>query len=266
MAEQDNVSKILSVLSHKIRREILLILQKNGETTFTELMKTLNVDTGKLSFHIRGLTLFIEQTESGKYKLNRLGEDAVRIINDVESWAELANIDRKGTKLALAAFRKRAYAFLIDFGIMFIFSVLLLLPTFLTNIQNWLIISFNLVFITLVILWGYSTVLEGFRGQTIGKRALRLLAIRADNRKIDYEHAAVRNFGKVLLPFDLVFGYWLSDPRFIRYFDKFAGTTVIDLRARATEESVAPEAGKKTKETNEPTEKIEKEASGQRAA
>ena len=224
-------------------------------------MKTLNVDTGKLSFHIRGLALFIEQGESGKYKLNRLGEDAVRIINDVESWAELANVDRKSTKLAVASFRKRAYAFLIDFGIMFIFSGLLLLPTFLSIIQNWFIISFNLVFATLVLIWGYSTILEGFSGQTVGKRVLRLIVIRADGRKIDYEHAAVRNFGKVLLPFDLVFGYWLNDPRFVRYFDKFAATTVIDLRKRATQEEGTIEPVEKTEFDGESADKSENSTS-----
>jgi hypothetical protein len=56
--------------------------------------------------------------------------------------------------------------------------------------------------------------------------------VQTDNRKISYEHAAVRDFGKVLLPFDLIVGYVINDKKFIRYFDKFAGTTVIDLRKK----------------------------------
>ena len=49
---------------------------------------------------------------------------------------------------------------------------------------------------------------------------------------MSYDHAAVRNFGKVLplLPFDLLFGWRIKNQAFMRYFDKFAGTTVIDLR------------------------------------
>jgi len=237
--DQENVSKVLSVLSHPIRREILLILNQSGETSFTDMMKALNIDTGKLSFHIRGLSIFIEQTESGKYKLNRLGEDAVRVIKDVESWAELANVDRKASQVALATFRRRTYAFLIDFGIMLILTSPLILPTLFSIVKNWIVIVFNLLFISLAILWIYSSILEGFSGQTVGKRVLGLLVTRVDGRKIDYERAAVRSFGKVLLPFDLVFGYLLHDARFIRYFDKFAGTTVIDLRRRTATQEVS---------------------------
>jgi hypothetical protein len=32
------------------------------------------------------------------------------------------------------------------------------------------------------------------------------------------------------LPFDIAFGLHLKDPTLIRYFERFAGTTVIDLR------------------------------------
>jgi hypothetical protein len=50
---------------------------------------------------------------------------------------------------------------------------------------------------------------------------------------MSYDHAAVRNFGKILplLPFDLLFGLRIKNQAFMRYFDKFAGTTVIDLRS-----------------------------------
>jgi uncharacterized RDD family membrane protein YckC len=87
-----------------------------------------------------------------------------------------------------------------------------------------------LPFILLALLWGYSTLLEGFNGQTIGKRVIGLKVVRTDGKKMSYDHAAVRNFGKAfLLPFDLLVG--IKHESFLRYFDKFAGTTVIDLRA-----------------------------------
>ncbi len=73
---QENISKILSVLSHPLRREILLNLSEKGESSFTDLLNLLKVDTGKLSFHLRSLTVFIEQTPTGKYKLSRAGENA----------------------------------------------------------------------------------------------------------------------------------------------------------------------------------------------
>jgi uncharacterized RDD family membrane protein YckC/DNA-binding transcriptional ArsR family regulator len=231
--DQESVSKILSVLSHKIRREILLILHEKGDTSFTELLNTLKIDTGKLSFHIRSLSPFIEQSENGKYKLSRAGEDSIRVIKDVESWSEMSDVTHKTTQLLVASFKRRTYAFLIDYGIMFALAIPILLPTLLEISGNFIIIPINLVFVALAFVWVYSTILEGFSGQTVGKRVIGLIAIKASGKKIDYEHAAVRNFGKILLPFDLLFGYMLKDPRYLRYFDKFAGTTVIDLRRRA---------------------------------
>jgi uncharacterized RDD family membrane protein YckC len=90
----------------------------------------------------------------------------------------------------------------------------------------------TVLFITVGLLWLYSTLLEGFNGQSLGKRVIGLKVVRTDGKKMSYDHAAVRNFGKVLplLPFDLLVGWRIKNCMFQRYFDKFAGTTVIDLR------------------------------------
>jgi uncharacterized RDD family membrane protein YckC len=91
-----------------------------------------------------------------------------------------------------------------------------------------------MLFVTIGLLWLYSTLLEGFNGQSLGKRVLGLKVVRTDGKKMSYDHAAIRNFGKilVLLPFDLLIGMWrIKDKAYMRYFDKFAGTTVIDLRS-----------------------------------
>jgi uncharacterized RDD family membrane protein YckC len=89
------------------------------------------------------------------------------------------------------------------------------------------------LFITIGLLWLYWTLLEGFNGQSLGKRIIGLKVVRTDGKKMSYDHAAVRNFGKLLplLPFDLLFGWRIKNQAFMRYFDKFAGTTVIDLRS-----------------------------------
>lgn len=84
--DQSNVSKILSALSHPLRREILEYLSEKQEGSFTDLMNALNIDTGKLSFHIRNLGVFLEQTPSGKYKLSKTGENAMILIKDLEAW------------------------------------------------------------------------------------------------------------------------------------------------------------------------------------
>ncbi len=232
---QENVSKVLSVLSHPLRRDILLDLSNNGESSFTDLLNLLKVDTGKLSFHLRSLAPFVEQTSSGKYKLSRAGESAVRVIHDVEGWAEVADVQGKASSLPLSSFKKRTSAFLIDFALIFAITMAItFIPQLLSPISTSLGSEIStLLFITIGLLWLYSTLLEGFNGQSIGKRVIGLKVVRTDGKKMSYDHAAVRNFGKVLplLPFDLLLGWRIKSQAFMRYFDKFAGTTVIDLRS-----------------------------------
>ena len=227
---EDNVSRILSALSHPLRREILLNLSEKGECSFTELMNALSVETGKLSFHIKNLEDFLEQTKTGRYRLSKVGENAMRTIKDLEAWAVEVDVARRASVLPSASFKKRVLAFAIDFGLAF--SIFLAFPNTLSLITEGGIfrLDINVIFF-LVLLWMYFTLLEGFAGQSLGKRLLGLMVIRADGKKLFYDHAAVRNFGKAfLLPFDLLVGYCLKDKRYTRYFDKFAGTIVIDLR------------------------------------
>ncbi|MGD0203704.1 MAG: RDD family protein [Candidatus Bathyarchaeia archaeon] len=234
--DQENISKILSILSHPLRREILLNLSEKGESSFTDLLNLLKVDTGKLSFHLRSLEIFIEQTPTGKYKLSRAGESAVRVIHDVEGWAEVADVQRKESQLPLASLKNRIVAYVIDFAlILAITMAIIFLPQVISmsSATFFAALTSTVLFITVGLLWLYSTLLEGFNSQTIGKRIMGLKVVRTDGKKMFYDHAAVRNFGKILplLPFDLIIGWRLKNPTFMRYFDKFAGTTVIDLRS-----------------------------------
>jgi uncharacterized RDD family membrane protein YckC len=231
--DQENVSKILSVLAHPLRREILLILSDKGECSFTDLLNVVKVDTGKLSFHLRSLSTFMEQTPTGKYKLNRAGENAVRVIMDVESWAEVADVSKKASHLPLASFEMRTLAYLVDIALILLITVVIMFPQFVYILTTNLLSAelSAVLFITLGLFWVYSTLLEGFNGQSLGKRLIGLKVVRTDGKRISYDHAAIRNFGKTfLLPFDIIVGLQLKNAEFIRYFDKFAGTTVIDLR------------------------------------
>jgi uncharacterized RDD family membrane protein YckC len=82
----------------------------------------------------------------------------------------------------------------------------------------------------LILFWIYLTLLEGFSGQSIGKRIVEIRVVRIDGKRVLYDHAAIRNFGKVfLLPVDLLLGLRLKDKRFMTYFDKFTDTTVIKI-------------------------------------
>jgi uncharacterized RDD family membrane protein YckC len=221
----------LSILAHPLRRKILEYIHEKGECSFTDLLNVLEVDTGKLSFHLRSLSVFTEQTSAGKYRLSKTGIRALHVIRDVEMWAENTNIRGKQTDLPYASFAKRSYAFLIDAFLMLGVTLLFTVPElFLAGVLS---LSLSAVpFVTLGLLFMYSTLLEGFSGQTLGKRVVGLKVVRLDGKNLNYEYSAVRNLGKTfLLPLDLLIG--LRHEKFIRYFDKFAGTTVIDLRAVA---------------------------------
>jgi uncharacterized RDD family membrane protein YckC/DNA-binding HxlR family transcriptional regulator len=233
---QENISRILVVLSHPLRRQILSNLSEKGECSFTDLMNALNVDTGKLSFHIRNLEGFLEQTPTGKYKLTKVGENAIRLIRDLEAWAIEVEVARKTSALPIATFKKRTLAFLIDFTMAF--AIFLALPNVFSLLSKGVasLLDINVILFSLVLFWIYFTLLEGFARQSLGKRIIGLTVVRVDGKKLFYDAAAVRNFGKAflfLLPFDLLIGHRLKDERYLRYFDKFAGTTVLDLRIKS---------------------------------
>jgi DNA-binding transcriptional ArsR family regulator len=135
--DQENVTRILSALSHPTRREILLTLNEKSECSFTDLMNALGIDTGKLSFHIRNLTGLIEQTSSSKYILSKMGENAVRLLMDLQSWASELAIQNKDSSMLVARTKKRVYAFLIDFGVVLaVFTAASLIATVFSLIKG----------------------------------------------------------------------------------------------------------------------------------
>lgn len=160
--------------------------------------------------------------------LSRVGQNTIALIKDLEAWSAVAQITRKPFFRPLASFDKRVIAFLIDLFISFVLFIVFPNVVTTSTIQ-FALLNIDIIFF-LVLFWVYLTLLEGFAGQSIGKLLTRIKVVRTTGEDLFYDHAAVRNFGKVfLLPFDIAFGLRLKDARFIRFFDKFSGTTVIDL-------------------------------------
>lgn len=228
--EEKKVSKLFIILSHETRRAILFLLFEKKELSFSDLMNELGLDTGKMSFHLRNLKLFVEQTPSGKYRLNSFGQSAIRLIRDTESMSIEADFLEKKSEIHVASFSMRAAAFSFDLGVAFTITIATTLITELSSVfSGSYFFDINLL-LFLSLLWLYSTLLEGFSGQTIGKSIFGLKVVSVSGKKLYYDTAAVRNFGKCfLLPIDLIFGLKSKDKRYIRFFDKFAGTTVISL-------------------------------------
>jgi uncharacterized RDD family membrane protein YckC len=226
---EENISQILRVLSHNIRREILIILRKK-EQSFSELMSILDIDTGKMSFHLRILKQFIDQTESRKYRLNRFGKNALVILKDIEALSIDFDFVENRTIQHIAKFSRRALAFAFDMGVAFTIVVLAYLVAELLVLFSGQFLFHQNIFVFLGILWASSTLLEGHSGQTLGKIMFSLKVVSLGSEKLTYDTAAVRNFGKCfLLPIDLLLGLRIKDKRFIKVFDKYSRTTVISL-------------------------------------
>ncbi len=73
----------------------------------------------------------------------------------------------------------------------------------------------------------YWTVLEGFRGQSLGKMVLNLEVVGTSGEPIGFGDAAVESFGKAfLLPLDCLAGFILLRGKGQRLFNKISDTTV----------------------------------------
>ncbi len=83
--------------------------------------------------------------------------------------------------------------------------------------------------------WLLFTVLEGYKGETLGKFLLGLRVVKRDGSKISFADAAVRNLGKVfLLPLDLLLGMRYRKFGYFRFFDYYTKSTVVHTREIAS--------------------------------
>jgi len=78
-----------------------------------------------------------------------------------------------------------------------------------------------------IFFFAYWTVMEGFRGQSIGKMVMNLRVVNRDGSRISYLTAAIESFGKAfLLPLDCLIG-WLAMPGSkLRVFNRLSNTIV----------------------------------------
>jgi parallel beta-helix repeat protein len=81
--EEETYSLIFKSLKHPIRRRILRMLV-NKQLTFTEILDTLQVDSGHLSYHMENLGELIKHSLDGKYELSSIGKAAVDLMGGVE--------------------------------------------------------------------------------------------------------------------------------------------------------------------------------------
>jgi uncharacterized RDD family membrane protein YckC len=140
----------------------------------------------------------------------------------------------------LARWSSRFWAWLIDiiFIVLFLNIVRGVFMTFLNLPHLWDFANIDLIAIGVesVFFFAYWTVLEGFRGQSIGKMVMNLKVVNRDGSRIHYLTAAIESLPKaflnfpfilVILPLDCLIG-WLAMPGSkLRVFNRISNTIVI---------------------------------------
>ena len=149
--------------------------------------------------------------------------------------------EEKGPIFKLAPFRLRVLATLIDAlliiastGSVFFFYVHSVEVLDLFRAHEYFtmtkILSDNILLYSNVFLgtWFLFSVLEGYKGETLGKFLLGLRVVKKDGSKLSFADAAVRNVGKVfLLPIDLLLGLKYRKYGYVRFFDYYTRSTVV---------------------------------------
>ncbi|HUH79276.1 MAG TPA: RDD family protein [Methanoregula sp.] len=135
-------------------------------------------------------------------------------------------------QICLAKWSTRFWAWLVDFILVILFLNIvrgLILPLWpiplYLDFSHWEPLEFTFQTFFFFLYW---TVMEGYRGQSIGKMVMNLKVVNRDGTKIHYGAAAIESFGKAfLLPLDCLIG-WLGMPETkLRVFNRISNTIVI---------------------------------------
>jgi len=140
----------------------------------------------------------------------------------------------------LARWSARFWAFLIDIIIIILFLNIIrgIFDPFWNLPLLWDFGHIDVIAIGIesLFFFAYWIVMEGFRGQSIGKMVMNLRVVNRDGTKIHYTTAALESFPKallnfpfilILLPLDCLIG-WLAMPaKKLRVFNRISNTIVI---------------------------------------
>lgn len=247
---------LFEVLNHETRRNIIELLRDNIEMTYSEFLDTLAISDGLLNFHLRKMKKFVKTTKSGSYILSDYGKVANIIIRNAQTDLKtLGKLSRQEVRPTITkdVVGRRVLAFILDVVIFFIFTGIFLDPLLYTilfefgwhasalfGLHPWIFhlehlpmigeLAFRTlsvyahVFFAVLI---FITLLEGYRGQTLGKYIVGIRVVKVGGRKIGLLESGIRNAGKVfLLPLDMIIGLFYLKKGYLRFFDYFTNTTV----------------------------------------
>lgn len=255
-------NELYEVLNHETRRNLIEILHENIEMTYSEILKELKISDGLLNFHLRKMKNIIQVTNTGSYLISDYGKIAYKIIRNIRN--EL-NYSKKQMPqqikpyLTKTIISKRILAFFID-GIVFMFFTGIFLDPILFQIfvelvthigaliglSNWAFHPEHLPLIGELVfqvaglyahvffaIFIFLSMLEAYKGQTLGKYVLGIRVVTINGNKIGLLESGIRNAGKIfLLPLDLIMGLFYLKKGYIRFFDYYTNSKIENVREK----------------------------------
>jgi len=148
-------------------------------------------------------------------------------------------------KITLASWESRFWAWLIDIilanvliGLFFDFLNLANLTFFSIEIlSDPTILNFEIFGVHGALMFVYWTVLEGYKGQSIGKAVMNLKVTNRRGKRIGFIRAALESFGKAfILPIDCLIGWLAMGGEKLRLFNRLSNTIVIKTEYKTPDE------------------------------
>ena len=139
------------------------------------------------------------------------------------------------SKIIIAKWTDRFFAWVIDFIIVSIISTSIIFTSFGTidyEFEEDVFWAESTQYIpTSILFFVYWTILEYKTGQTIGKKILNLKVVNIDGEKPDLKGIMISSFGKsFLLPIDVILGWFLTNAKRQRVFNKLGDTLIVKIK------------------------------------
>jgi uncharacterized RDD family membrane protein YckC len=137
------------------------------------------------------------------------------------------------SKIILAKWKDRFFAWLVDFVIISIISTAIFFLSFLYlnyNFENF-IMEDGMYIPTSVMFFSYWVILEYKTGQTIGKKMFNLKITNSFGEKPSLLEVIISSFGKsFILPIDVILGLIITNEKRQRIFNKLGNTLIIKIK------------------------------------
>ena len=146
----------------------------------------------------------------------------------------MSNTDNdNSSKIILAKWKDRFFAWMVDFVIISILSTSIFFISFLYLDDNFesFISNDGMYIPTSVMFFTYWIILEYKTGQTIGKKMFNLKITNIQGKKPNLLEVIISSFGKsFILPIDIIVGWILTNDKRQRMFNKLGNTVVIKIK------------------------------------